>query len=80
MAERFACPTDNDGFPQCMGDGSTCGPNYTCTELATAQLAARFAERLWESPIGDYLLPIPPELAERVTTDLIIGLLKDVNE
>lgn len=33
VRERFACPTDNDGFPECMGDGSTCGPNYTCTQL-----------------------------------------------
>lgn len=24
---RFACATDNDGFPECMGDGSTCGPD-----------------------------------------------------
>jgi hypothetical protein len=22
---RFACGTDNDGFPTCMGDGGTCG-------------------------------------------------------
>ena len=27
IVHRFACATDNDGFPQCMGDGSTCGPD-----------------------------------------------------
>lgn len=28
MAEiLYACGTDNDGFPECMGDGSTCGPD-----------------------------------------------------
>lgn len=30
----FACGTDNDGWPECQGDGSTCGPDGTCAELA----------------------------------------------
>lgn len=29
----FACGTDNDGWPTCMGDGSTCGPGDSCEEL-----------------------------------------------
>jgi hypothetical protein len=29
----YACPTDNDGSPQCMGDGSTCGPSGQCVAL-----------------------------------------------
>jgi hypothetical protein len=28
----YACGTDNDGYPECQGDGSTCGPGDTCTE------------------------------------------------
>lgn len=32
MAGRvlFACGTDNDGYPTCQGDGTTCGPNDSC--------------------------------------------------
>ena len=29
----FACGTDNDGAPECMGDGSTCGPAGQCVAL-----------------------------------------------
>jgi predicted DNA-binding helix-hairpin-helix protein len=29
----FACGTDNDGAPECMGDGSTCGPDGRCVAL-----------------------------------------------
>lgn len=32
----FACGTDNDGYPNCMGDGSTCGPQGKCTLLHTS--------------------------------------------
>ena len=32
MAGRvlFACGTDNDGYPTCMGDTSTCAPDGQC--------------------------------------------------
>jgi hypothetical protein len=33
-SDRFACPTDNDGFPECMGDGGTCGAGGVCDRLA----------------------------------------------
>jgi hypothetical protein len=33
IVHRFACATDNDGFPECMGDGSTCGPDDICLGL-----------------------------------------------
>lgn len=26
----FACGTDNDGYPTCMGDTSTCAPDGKC--------------------------------------------------
>ena len=29
----FACGADGDGYPNCMGDGSTCGPPDTCVAL-----------------------------------------------
>ena len=29
----FACGTDNDGYPTCQGDGSTCGPPDQCVAL-----------------------------------------------
>lgn len=29
----FACGADSDGFPVCMGDGGTCGPDDRCTRL-----------------------------------------------
>lgn len=29
----FACGTDNDGYPTCQGDGSTCGSGDSCETL-----------------------------------------------
>lgn len=29
----FVCGTDNDGFPTCQGDGTTCGLGGVCAEL-----------------------------------------------
>lgn len=29
----FACGSDNDGYPTCQGDRSTCGRGYSCPEL-----------------------------------------------
>lgn len=39
MSERlYQCGTDNDGFPTCMGDGGSCGPDGVCWSF-------RFPER-----------------------------------
>jgi hypothetical protein len=29
----YVCGTDNDGYPTCQGDGSTCGLGGVCAEL-----------------------------------------------
>jgi hypothetical protein len=39
IVHRFACATDNDGFPECMGDGSTCGPDDRCLGLEQVKAA-----------------------------------------
>lgn len=35
MTILFECGTDNDGYPTCQGDGSTCGPGDSCRLLRT---------------------------------------------
>lgn len=43
-------------------------------------LAARFAARIWDSPLGDLLtLYFSPAIAEAVAAEVITGLLKDVD-
>jgi hypothetical protein len=43
------------------------------------QLAARFAARIWDSPLGDLLHGLfSPATADAIATELIVGLLKDV--
>lgn len=41
MAGRvlFACGTDNDGYPTCMGDTSTCAPGGQCEGWPQAESA-----------------------------------------
>jgi hypothetical protein len=34
----FACGTDNDGYPTCQGDGSTCGPPDQCVALIHSKM------------------------------------------
>jgi hypothetical protein len=29
----YACSTDNDGYPTCQGDGTSCGYKGVCSEL-----------------------------------------------
>jgi hypothetical protein len=43
-------------------------------------LAARFTERLWDSPLGDFLHELPPDMAVQIATDLVVGLLIEVSE
>jgi hypothetical protein len=47
-------------------------------EERALKLAARFAESLWDSPLGDVLQDMRPEVAEAVSTHLVIDLLRDV--
>lgn len=35
---RMACPTDNDGFPTCMGDGGLCGYSAELKQQVCIQL------------------------------------------
>lgn len=41
----FACGADNDGYPQCMGDGSTCGPGDVCAVVARQEAHAKLVEQ-----------------------------------
>lgn len=42
----FACGTDNDGYPTCMGDMSTCAPDGKCHRLRDEILEQEIREQL----------------------------------
>lgn len=48
------------------------------SETQQLELAARWTDRIWDSPLGEILQDLPEELSVKIVTDLIVGMLKDV--
>lgn len=49
-------------------------------EERALKLASRFSERLWHSPFADFLGMLPGPAADQIATELVTGLLKDVQD
>lgn len=62
----FACATDNDGFPVCQGDGTTCGLGGVCAELDPAPPAGAAGAVAGPSDAvtGDFLMGAPLDPVE----------------
>lgn len=53
---------------------------HNCVCDSPEYLAKRFAERLWDSPLADFLHALPDEMADKIATDLITGLLLEISD
>ena len=69
----FACSADNDGYPTCTGDGSTCGPDGSCPRVPPAGAEVEYHARSGSMTSSAYLGLASGTAARRIATDRYTG-------